>query len=164
MSRLIVLNRLAFGVLAAVVLALVVLNVLALSGRLVDEDSPARTNEATVAVEPPPAPTPTAPPAAEPGRRTIAGRKRSAKPGGPRSSVTAVVLTATRGDCWVEVRAGSSTGEALYTGTLTAGDSLRFKRPKLWLRLGAASNVDLVVNGRPSRVPPGTVEFVVPDV
>lgn len=76
----------------------------------------------------------------------------------------ALTITATRGDCWVEVRAGSATGEAHYAGTLASGSSLRFNRPKLWLRLGAASNVDVVVNGEPSTVPPGTVELTLPDV
>jgi uncharacterized protein DUF4115 len=75
----------------------------------------------------------------------------------------ALTITATRGDCWVEVRAGSATGEALYAGTLTSGRSLRFNRPKLWMRLGAASNVDVVVNGEQSTVPPGTVELTLPD-
>jgi hypothetical protein len=32
----------------------------------------------------------------------------------------------------------------------------------VWLRLGAASNVDIEINGRPSTIPPGTVDLVLP--
>jgi uncharacterized protein DUF4115 len=144
-----------YGFLATLVLALLALNVLAWSGRIVDEEPPAPRSETTVPAERPPRP------ATPPETRTMARTPR-AKPA-PRPIGTTVLLTATRGDCWVEVRDGSSSGKALYTGTLAAGNSLRFKRPKLWVRLGAAANVDLLVNGRPASVPPGTVELVVPD-
>jgi hypothetical protein len=154
------LKQLAYSLLATLVLALVGLNVLVWSGRLVEEDAPAPGNETTVAAEPPPAPTSAGPPDAQPRQRTVV-RKLRTKP--QRPSGTTVLLTASRGDCWVEVRDGSPSGKALYIGTLATGNSLRFNRPKLWLRLGAASHVDLVVNGRPSTVPPGTVEFAVPD-
>jgi hypothetical protein len=150
-------RRFAFGLLLVLLLALLVLNVLAFSGALVDDET------AT-----PSAPQPTPPPAetdlARPPDRTRDEPIARRRPERPRTPIgPTLILSATRGDCWVEVRAGSATGEALYAGTLTTGRSLRFNRPKLWLRLGAASNVDIVVNGRPSSVPPGTVELTVPD-
>jgi hypothetical protein len=154
-----VLRRFGLGLLVVLVLALVVLNVLAFSGALVDEES--ATPEETVPAQPapPPAESDLARPPDRRGDEQIARRR----PQRPRSAEPTLILSATRGDCWVEVRAGSATGQALYAGTLATGRSLRFNRPKLWLRLGAASNVDIVVNGRPSSVPPGTVELTVPD-
>jgi uncharacterized protein DUF4115 len=150
-----------YAALGTLAVAFVALNVLAWSGSLVEEDTPASRNETTVA-QPPPAPASTRRSVARPKRRTIA-RNRQPQPAAKRPSSTTIVLSATRGDCWVEVRDGSPSGEALYTGTLATGASLTFARPKLWVRLGAAANVDLVVNGEPSAVPPGTVELVVPD-
>jgi Domain of unknown function (DUF4115) len=140
------------------VLALVALNVLAWAGGLVENPEPAKRK-----VTPPAAETnaPSPPIAAEP-----IARKRPTKPRPKRTvrpaAATTLMLTATRGDCWVEVYAGSANGPSLYSGTLAIGKTLRFNQPKLWLRLGAASHVDLVVNGRASAVPHGTVAFSVP--
>lgn len=153
------LRRFGLGLLLLFVLALVALNVLAFSGAFVDEE----TATPTLPAEPPPPPAePDLARPADRGREEQIARRRTER---PRARVVGptLILSATRGDCWVEVRAGSATGQALYAGTLTTGRSLRFNRPKLWLRLGAASNVDIVVNGRPSSVPPGTVELTVPD-
>jgi hypothetical protein len=144
------LRRFGLGLLVLLVLALLALNVLVFSGALVDAE-PA----------PPPAESDLARPS-DRGREEQIARRRTERPRA-RAVGPTLILSATRGDCWVEVRAGSATGRALYAGTLTTGRSLRFNRPKLWLRLGAASNVDIVVNGRPSSVPPGTVELTVPD-
>jgi Domain of unknown function (DUF4115) len=162
----VLLRRLGVGLLALVVLALLALNVLAWSGGLVHEDSESTQKTAPAETTPPPAkPTrETRPPATEPAAEPVA-RERPPKPARrPRTAGLTLSVTATRGDCWVEVRAGSATGEVLYAGTLANGSSLKFARPKLWLRLGAASNVDVVVNGEPSTVPPGTVELTLPDV
>ena len=150
------LRRFGLGLLVVLVLALLVLNVLAFSGALVDEETATPTVPAQPA--PPPAETDLARPSDSGRHEQIARRRPKPAPAGP-----TLILSAARGDCWVEVRAGSASGEALYAGTLATGRSLRFNRPKLWLRLGAASNVDIVVNGRPSSVPPGTVELTVPD-
>jgi Domain of unknown function (DUF4115) len=145
------LRRLGIGFLVIIVVALITLNALAWSGALVDEE--AATPKQSVPVETPA-------PLAEP--EPIA-RRRPAKPlEKPNTDQMTLTLTAKRGACWVEVRSGSATGRLLYSGLLASGRSLRFNRPKLWLRLGAASNVDVIVNGRPSSVPPGTVELTVP--
>lgn len=145
------LRRFGLGLLVVLVLALLVLNVLAFSGALVDEETATPQNRAPAQPAPPPAESDLA-------RRRPERTRTTPGPSGP-----TLILSATRGDCWVEVRAGSAAGEALYAGTLATGRTLRFNRPKLWLRLGAASNVDIVVNGRQSSVPPGTVELTVPD-
>ena len=87
--------------------------------------APATTAETT----PPPTPPP-APPARE---------ARLAK----------LVLSAARGDCWVRVRAGSARGRLLYEGTVQQGQTQRFVRwPRLWLELGAPSNLNARLNGR----------------
>jgi uncharacterized protein YjeT (DUF2065 family) len=73
-----------------------------------------------------------------------------------------LAIAATRGDCWLEVRAGSASGRVLYSGFLSQGDSRPFKARRLWVRLGASGNVDLRLNGRSVRsVPVGTVVLLV---
>jgi hypothetical protein len=46
---------------------------------------------------------------------------------------------------------------------LALDDAQRPVRQECGLRLGAASNVDIEVNGRPAAIPHGTVELVLPD-
>jgi len=85
------------------------------------------------------------------------GRPRTASPahhhagraGPARKAARTLVLTATRGSCWVWVRLGSSAGPTIYRGTLPAGKSLRFglNRP-LWVRLGAPWNLDAAIGTR----------------
>jgi cytoskeletal protein RodZ len=59
-----------------------------------------------------------------------------------------------RGRCWVFVRVGSDAGPVLYEATLGAGQILRYtlapSRPRLWLRVGAPSNLQVLLNGRPA--------------
>lgn len=100
--------------------------------------------EATTTAPEPPAPTTTAAAAPRP------------------VPLARLAIAATRGDCWLEVRAGSVSGRVLYTGFLSQGDSRPFKARRLWVRLGAAGNVDLRLNGRSVRsVPVGTVVLLV---
>ena len=138
-----------YVVLGGAALGLLVFNVLVWSGNLSDDAAP----------QPPPATQPAAerPP---PAPQTVS-RPPPAPPPKPAPAPT-LTISATRGDCWVEARAESSSGEVLYAGTLATGRSIRFNRERVWLRLGAASNVDVLVNGRPSTVPPGTVELLLP--
>jgi uncharacterized iron-regulated membrane protein len=147
-------HRVALVLAAALAFGLLVLNVLAWSGAIVSEPVTQTQSEPPVEEPASPAVQRRAVPRPEPvARRT---------PSKPAAAATALAITATRGDCWVEVRIGSSAGRILYAGTLASGSTIKFNREKLWLRLGAASNVDLVVNGKPSEVPPGTVELSLP--
>jgi cytoskeletal protein RodZ len=77
-----------------------------------------------------------------PARRTtsVAGKK-VARP-------TRVVVVAVRGDSWIEARSGDAAGAVLYRGNLQHGRSLRLRARRLWMRLGAASNLDVTLNGR----------------
>jgi hypothetical protein len=59
-----------------------------------------------------------------------------------------LTVTAALGDSWIEARAGSSSGPVLFDGTLARGRPLRLSGRRLWLRLGAASNLVFVLNGR----------------
>jgi transcriptional regulator with XRE-family HTH domain len=54
-----------------------------------------------------------------------------------------LVIRATRGNCWVLARRGGPDGPVLYEGTLTRGSVARFVAPRVWLRLGAPSVVDI---------------------
>lgn len=102
--------------------------------------------EVTTTAPPPPAPTTTAPAAPSPAAPRLAR----------------LAIAASRGDCWLEVRAGSASGRVLYAGFLSQGDSRPFKARRLWVRLGASGNVDLRLNGRSVRsVPVGTVVLLV---
>lgn len=144
-------------------LALIALNALAWAGVAMDDVTAVPRHPAPAQPSAPPVESEFTRPASAPQAEPIAQKPLSKPVGKPKTSGTTLILAATRGDCWVEVRAGSATGKALYAGTLASGSSLRFSRPRLWIRLGAASNVDIMVNGHPSTVPPGTVELTVPN-
>lgn len=61
----------------------------------------------------------------------------------------ALMLQATRGDCWLAVRLGSSTGPVVYEGVLHRGQTARFGlRKPLWMRLGAPWNLDATIGSR----------------
>jgi cytoskeleton protein RodZ len=60
-----------------------------------------------------------------------------------------LVLTAARGDCWLQVKVRSATGELLYEGTLQQGQAQRFvKWKRLWVQVGAPVNLNVKLNGR----------------
>lgn len=61
----------------------------------------------------------------------------------------ALRLTAARGDCWLSVRIGSSTGPTVYEHTLQQGETVRFGlRKPLWVRIGAPWNLDATIDRR----------------
>jgi hypothetical protein len=135
--------------LGAAALGLIVLNVLAWTGNFVDEPrTQPQANRTVARREAQPLPPPQ--------------QRRREAPVASRPAVSTVVLSAERGDCWLSIRVGDETGAILYEGVLAQGNSLRFKRRKLWLRLGAASNLEISVNGQPAQVPAGTVDLLLP--
>jgi hypothetical protein len=72
------------------------------------------------------------------------------------------VVTAARGDSWMEVRSATSTGRVLYSGILRQGTSDRETGRTLWVRFGSVGNVDLSLNGEPVHTASsGTVETLV---
>lgn len=78
----------------------------------------------------------------------------------PARQLVTVVVTATRGDCWLAARAGTESGRVLEERILRQGESVRLRAPRVWLSLGASSNVDVVVDEQSREVPAGTVELV----
>jgi cytoskeleton protein RodZ len=73
------------------------------------------------------------------------------KPRAPRRAAPAtgrLALAATRGDCWLSVRAGARDGRILYEGTLAEGEQVRVAGRRLWVRIGAPWNLDVTLNGR----------------
>jgi hypothetical protein len=79
----------------------------------------------------------------------------------PAATRVELLLTASRGDTWLLVRAGSANGGVVFQGTLAKGHTLTFSRKVLWVRFGAAANLDARLNGRPLRLPTGTVSVVI---
>src|SRR5205823_4280695 len=86
-------------------------------------------------------------PAPPPATTSVASAEFKA-PVQARPSASLVVLTAARGDSWVEVHVGSATGKALYAGTLTQGNRVHYRKSRLWIRLGRSSNLDATVDGK----------------
>ena len=74
-----------------------------------------------------------------------------------------LVLTASGGDCWLQVRARSATGELLYEGTLQRGQTQKFvKWRRLWIQFGAPAYLTPRLNGhKPSNFPNGPAIVVV---
>jgi cytoskeleton protein RodZ len=97
-------------------------------------------------------------PSAKPSRQasTPAVKKRRHRRTAPAKA--RLVLTATNGNCWLQVRVGSAGGTTLYTGTLQQGQQLaftrgRYLRPRLWIAAGAPWNLVARVNGRVRLIP-----------
>jgi cytoskeleton protein RodZ len=63
---------------------------------------------------------------------------------------TRAVLVASRGSCWLEVRAGSATGLLIYENTLQQGQTLpvNLKQGAVWIQLGAPWNLDVRMGGK----------------
>ena len=67
---------------------------------------------------------------------------------------TKLVLTAARGDSFLQVRAGGVNGRLLWEGTLEQGQVQRFlKYRHLWLDLDEPQNLNAKVNGRRVELP-----------
>jgi cytoskeleton protein RodZ len=98
------------------------------------------------------------PPAAEESatRATkTATRKQRSQPAAQTRRVRLVAVAA-RGDCWLEIHRGSEAGELLFSGTLEFGQrSAAFTGKRLWVNMGAPSNLVLRVNGK-RRIVPGS--------
>jgi hypothetical protein len=73
-----------------------------------------------------------------------------------------LAVSAARGSSWLVVRNRWSHGKVLYAGVLPQGQTVRFRRLQLWVRLGAASNLDVSVNGlHPDAELNGTLDALV---
>jgi hypothetical protein len=123
---------------------------------LLGDTSTGSADNASRSRQPSPVPRAAPPPNATEPSTTVA------RPKAPAQAPVRFVLTATLGASWVEAYAGSPAGPLLYRGTLGNGRLLRLTGQRLWVRLGAASNLALTLNGRRSRTKlQGTVDVLV---
>jgi cytoskeletal protein RodZ len=74
-----------------------------------------------------------------------------------------VVVRATSGPSFMEVRAGSRAGDQLYSGTLERGQTQRFVRRSLYVSFGSPANVVVKLNGNRVELPGGGAYRVTPD-
>jgi helix-turn-helix protein len=72
-----------------------------------------------------------------------------------------LLVTATKGPCWLQVHRGSVTGPILYQGTLEQGQDQLFTGKKLWITLDRPENLTTVLNGRARRLPVGGVKTLI---
>jgi hypothetical protein len=92
-----------------------------------------------------------------PGLATGAGSQASTS----RAKGTArLVVRATQGSSWMEVRAASSSGKLLYSGTLEQGQRKSFDGRSLQLALAEPANVVVRLNGNRVDLPRGTTFLV----
>ena len=143
-----------FWVIAGVSALLLIFLALVVGGAIpIDSASPPAASEpeaiAPPAVTPPDESVTTAEPASTPAATT----QRAAEP-------TVVVLTAVRGDSWFSARVGSEDGRVLDERVLAQGESVRLEARRIWLSVGAAGNVEVIVDGKPRQLAPGTVSLV----
>jgi cytoskeletal protein RodZ len=149
-----------FWLLATGTLALAAFTILVFQGHFVND------NQEPVVSPPPIAKKAEQPTKAEQPSNAAPREQESTPRRGKRNTDTSaaarMVITATRGDCWLEAREGSAAGKVLSEGILEQGQSVSLKGRLIWLRLGAAANVDVTVNGKPRPLPAGTIESVIP--
>jgi hypothetical protein len=74
-----------------------------------------------------------------------------------------LVLKAVGGPVFlIAVRKNSPTGEILFEGKeLSPGESIHFRRRRLWINTGTAENLRIKVNGRPAAIPGGRPQVLV---
>jgi hypothetical protein len=90
------------------------------------------------------------------------GRPVGVPASGTRPERVVLVVSAPRGSSWLVVRNRWNHGKVLYAGVLPQGHTVRFRRLQLWVRFGAASNLDVTVNdSHPDAGLYGTLDAVV---
>jgi hypothetical protein len=88
------------------------------------------------------------------------------KPAGVRqqratTNTVRLIVTAKRGNCWLEVHSGSATGRILFQGTLELGQRKLFSGRKLWITLDRPESLGAVLNGHSRRLPGGGVKTLI---
>jgi Helix-turn-helix domain len=86
-------------------------------------------------------------------------------PATPKTRTTAntvrLIVTAKRGNCWLEVHSGSATGRILFQGTLERGQRKLFTGRKLWITLDRPENLSTILNGRTRLLSGGGVKTLI---
>ena len=133
------------GIAAAVVLALVGVGVWALDRGGGPHTASPPPAAATTGVE---------------GTRTTR-RAHHRPPPAPPARPASLVLTASRGSCWISVHVGSASGPTVYEQTLQQGARVSFGLGKpLYIRLGAPWNLDARVGAKAVALPAQTGDVV----
>ena len=86
-------------------------------------------------------------------RATPVTARRIPEPKSKPTPPSTFAFTAARGDAWLQARAGSFGSRVLYEGKLMQGEKVRLRSRRLWIRFGAASHIDLFINGRRAELP-----------
>jgi hypothetical protein len=102
------------------------------------------TNTTTQSSNPPPAP--------------AQHRKRAAR----KPVLFRLYMSATHGNCWMDIRNWSQNGRPRYTGTLELGQAKFFRARRLWINFGAPGNLSIALNGKAVTVPAGGFYIVTP--
>jgi cytoskeletal protein RodZ len=79
----------------------------------------------------------------------------------PQATPVRLIVTARRGNCWLEVHSGSATGRILFQGTLEFGQRKLFMGRKLWITLDRPENLSTILNGHTRRLPGGGVKTLI---
>jgi hypothetical protein len=72
-----------------------------------------------------------------------------------------LIVTAKRGNCWLEVHSGSATGRILFQGTLERTQKKLFTGRKLWITLDRPENLSTILNGHTRLLPGGGVKTLI---
>jgi cytoskeleton protein RodZ len=72
-----------------------------------------------------------------------------------------LIVTARRGNCWLEVHSGAATGRILFQGTLELGQRKLFTGHKLWITLDRPENLRTILNGHTRLLPRGGVKTLI---
>ena len=72
-----------------------------------------------------------------------------------------LIVTALRGNCWLEVHSGSATGRIIFQGTLERGQRHVFTGRKLWITLDRPENLRTILNGHTRVLPGGGVKTLI---
>jgi cytoskeleton protein RodZ len=87
--------------------------------------------------------------------------KSTVTPAGTQTTAVRFIVTAKRGNCWLEVHSGSATGRILFQGTLERGQKKVFNARKLWITLDRPENLGTILNGRTRILPGGSVKTLI---
>jgi hypothetical protein len=147
------LTNIVFGMLVAATAGLVLLGALVWTGHFVSSDAGTGKTRRTTSSAAKPAPEP--PPPAAP----QVAQTQPAQTAVQQTQVS-VQIVASRGDCWVAAHKGSADGPPLAERVLRQGERMTLRGRRIWLELGAAGNVDVLVNGRDRPIPTGTTNVV----
>jgi cytoskeleton protein RodZ len=83
------------------------------------------------------------------------------KPRTTTAQAVRLIMTAKRGNCWLEVHSGSATGRIIFQGTLERGQRKLFSGQQLWITLDRPENVGAVLNSRSRILPGGGVKTLI---